>query len=318
MLSTSFRYSSSLRALILISLAIGVPLNDARAKEPKNVLMIAGKPSHGFGSHEHYAGLKILEDAVASSPDINVDLVRGWPSDDALVQQADAIVIYCDGGKRHLATAHLDRLEKKVSEGCGLVCIHYAVETVPGEVGDRWLAMMGGHFEIDYSVNPHWVGEFNSLPEHPITNGVESFATNDEWYFHLRFLDTDRVRPILAAVAPPETMRRQDGHHSGNPIVRKSVAAGEPQTVAWAYDRQDGGRSFGFTGGHFHWNWANQSVRSLVVNAIAWSAKVEIPSEGIIQSDESIEFVDLMKNQDEEPGKKFNAEKVREDFGLGA
>jgi hypothetical protein len=33
----------------------------ALAAEPKTILMVAGKPSHGFGSHEHYAGLKVLQ-----------------------------------------------------------------------------------------------------------------------------------------------------------------------------------------------------------------------------------------------------------------
>ncbi|TXH01385.1 MAG: hypothetical protein E6R05_05725, partial [Candidatus Moraniibacteriota bacterium] len=62
------------------------------------------------------------------------------------------------------------------------------------------------------------------------------------------------VIPILTAVAPASTMQRADGPHSGNPHVRKEVAAGIPQHTAWAFERPDGGRSFGFTGGHFHWN----------------------------------------------------------------
>ena len=116
-----------------------------------------------------------------------------------------------------LAIAHLDTLRAKLAKGCGLVCIHYAVEMVPGPPGDAWVDMLGGHFEINWSVNPHWVADFKTLPEHPTTRGVQPFATNDEWYFHMRFKDSDKVIPILAAVAPEETMRRKDGAHSGNP-----------------------------------------------------------------------------------------------------
>ena len=45
--------------------------------------------------------------------------------------------------------------------------------------------------------------------------------------------------------------------------------------IAWAYERKDGGRGFGFTGGHFHRNWADENFRKVVVNAILWAAKVD-------------------------------------------
>lgn len=281
------------------------------------ILMIAGKPSHGYGSHEHYAGLKILEQAVNASTDrVKVDVVRGWPENESLVDQADSIVIYCDGGKRHLAIEHLDTLTTKLAKGCGLVCIHYAVEMVPGPAGDAWVDMLGGHFEVNWSVNPHWVADFKSLPQHPITNGVRPFAANDEWYFHLRFKDSDQVIPILAAVAPEDTMRRKDGPHSGNPAVRKSVAAGEKQTVAWVYERPDGGRSFGFTGGHYHWNWGNDDVRRLVTNAILWSAGESIPAGGSTLG-EQVGIDELLENQDYPRPEKFDAKATAEQFKLG-
>ena len=306
------------RSLLTISLfftvILGSPAQGQQSK--KNVLMIAGKPSHGYGSHEHYAGLKILEESItASSDDVDVTVVKGWPEDASLVQQADTIVIYCDGGKRHLAIPVLEQLKEKLSQGCGLVCIHYAVEMIPGPEGDAWVDMLGGHFEIHWSVNPHWVADFKSLPTHPITRGVKPFATNDEWYFHMRFKDSDNVTPILAAVAPEETMRRKDGAHSGNPHVRKSVAAGEKQTVAWAYQRPDGGRSFGFTGGHYHWNWGDNDVRRLVTNAIRWTVGDEIPAEGshLVQQ---VGMDQLLKNQDYDPPKKFDRKKIESDFNL--
>ena len=33
-----------------------------------------------------------------------------------------------------------------------------------------------------------------------------------------------------------------------------------------------GGRGFGYTGGHFHANWQDDSARRLVLNAIEWVA----------------------------------------------
>ncbi|MEM0926969.1 MAG: ThuA domain-containing protein, partial [Planctomycetota bacterium] len=243
------------------------PNAKAQSVSAKKIVLVAGPRSHRYGAHEHFAGLRILEDALnRSGKDVNVTLVKGWPEAD-LLENADTVVIYCDGGRRHVAMDHRDALKRRLADGCGLVCLHYAVEMVPGEPGDDWVSMLGGHFEVNYSVNPHWEADFVTVPEHPITRGVKPFLANDEWYFHMRFAETGRLTPILSAIAPPSTMRRKDGPHSGNPYVRKSVAAGEPQTVAWAYERPDGGRSFGFTGGHFHWNWGNDNIRRLVTNA---------------------------------------------------
>jgi hypothetical protein len=132
-------------------------------------------------------------------------------------------------------------------------------------------------------VNPHWLADFKTLPKHPVTNGVHPFSTNDEWYFHMRFRTDGKgtLTPILQAVPPESTMSRKDGPHEGNPTVRAEVAAGKSQTMSWAYVRPDGGRGFGFTGGHYHKNWGIDDQRKLVLNAIVWTAKGEVPADGV-------------------------------------
>ncbi|MCS7471297.1 ThuA domain-containing protein [Stieleria sp. ICT_E10.1] len=301
-----------------VSLGLAAAPVTAADSETKQILMVAGPPSHRFGAHEHFAGLRILQDAIQQSSDTaRVTLVRGWPSDEQIAA-ADTIVIYCDGGGRHVAMNHRDQLRQRLGEGTGLVCLHYAVEMLPGESGKDWEELLGGHFEINYSVNPHWVAEFKSLPDHPITRGVEPFATDDEWYFHLRFTELGKVTPILSAVAPDHTMKRPDGPHHGNPHVRKSVAAGEPQTVAWAYDRPDGGRSFGFTGGHYHWNWGNDDVRRLVTNAILWTAGETIGPEGCSLGEKPIGIKRLLEDQDYERPEDFDEEETAKRFHLTA
>jgi len=274
----------------------------------KQVLMIAGKPSHGFGAHEHYAGLRILAETLqAASDDLKVQVVRGWPEDAALIDAADSIVIFSDGGGGHPAIPHLESLAKKLDQGCGFVCLHYAVEVPKGKAGEAWLKYLGGYFETDWSVNPHWTAEFTQLPEHPITRGVQPFAIQDEWYFHMRFPESRAgITPILGAVAPESTMRRPDGPHSGNAAARKSVAAGDQQVVAWAFDRPGGGRSFGFTGGHFHWNWGTADFRQTVANAILWTAGFEVPVGGVGAQKLSVEK--LLENQDFPKPQNFDAE----------
>lgn len=312
-----------MKAVVLSAIAIfSVPCehfsSPANAEDgKKQVVFIAGRPSHDYGSHEHYAGSKILAEVVQNSdPNVQCTVLRnGWPQDDSVLDQADAIVIYSDGGGGHPSLPHLARLKKQMDRGAGFVCIHYAVEVPKDRGGPEFLEWLGGYFETHWSVNPHWDAKFDTLPKHPITTGVKPFETRDEWYFHMRFPDGMKgVTPILSAIAPEHTMSRQDGPHSGNPAVRKEVAMKVPQHVAWATERPNGGRSFGFTGGHFHWNWGRTEPTKLVANAILWTAKATIPESGAIVSPKSVE--QLKENQDESLPGNFDAKKIAESFRL--
>jgi len=268
----------------------------------KNVLFIAGAPSHGYGKHEHQAGCRLLAKALNESGlNIKAQVVSGWPEDSSKLEHLDTIVAYTDGNSNHILKDHQESVQGLMDRGVGLVLIHYSVEMAQADGGNNLQKWVGGFFETHWSVNPHWQPEFKNLPIHDITRGVRPFKIQDEWYFNMRFVDAMKgVTPILSAVAPEETMARKDGDHSGNPSVRKMVADGLLQHVAWAYERADGGRGFGFTGGHYHDNWAHDDFRKLVLNAIAWTAKVDVPKEGVPSSTPT--FKDLEKHQDEPKG----------------
>jgi hypothetical protein len=66
---------------------------------------------------------------------------------------------------------------------------------------------------------------------------------------------------------------------------------GAREALAWAYERPDGSRGFGCTGAHFHANWANDDFRKLMLNALAWTAGLEVPAEGLVSavSEEDLE-----------------------------
>ena len=254
---------------------------------PKNLLLLAGRPSHGPGEHEHNAGVLLLKkclDASGLPVKTTVHLNAEWPSPEELAQ-ADTILFYADGGGGHpmLAADHLAQVTKEMNRGAGFVCLHYGVEFPAGKGGPQALDWMGGFFEANWSVNPHWVADFKELPKHPISNGVQPFSTNDEWYFHMRFAAADKgkLTEILTAIAPDSTMSRKDGPHEGNPAVRAEVAAKKPQAVAWAFERTTGGRGFGFTGGHYHKGWGQNDQRKLVLNAILWTAHADLPATGV-------------------------------------
>ena len=226
----------------------------------------------------------ILAEALNKSG-LNVEAVLvphyGYPDDTSILDDAATIVIFCTGHRGHVLNPHLDDFDKLMKKGAGVVMIHWATEAEKGQPGGKFLEWMGGFCDLDWSVNPHWTPNFRDFPEHPICNGVKPFSVNDEWYYHMRFVDKLKgVTPILSDVPPPETLRRPDGPRSGNPTVRKAVAAGEKQHVAWAYERPGGGRGFGFTGAHNHDSWRHDDFRKVVLNAILWTANVEVPEDG--------------------------------------
>jgi hypothetical protein len=199
-----------------------------------------------------------------------------------------------------------------MKKGVGLVCLHWAVEVPKGTpAAEAMLAWIGGCFETDWSVNPFWTAEFQSLPDHPVARGIKPFTIEDEWYYHMRFRgNMAGIAPILTAVPPDETRERPDGAHSNNPAVRAGKGKGLAEHVAWAYQRPDGGRGFGLTGGHWHWNWANDSFRTVVLNAIVWTAGIEVPPSGVASKTPTLE--ELEANQDYPPPRTFDRHHVEE------
>lgn len=246
----------------------------ANATPEARIVFLAGPDSHLPGAHEHKAGSELLAAALRQRrPTLEtVNVYGGWPTDETVFDDIDALVMYCDGGDSHLINDHLPTFNRLLDEGVGVVALHYCVEAPKGSrSADALLRAIGGYFETWWSVNPVWTAQFSAVPQHPVTVNIEPFNLKDEWYFNMRFIEHN-ITPILSAVAPLSTMERSNGPHSGNDAVRDLVAKGVPQVLAWAYEREDGGRGFGYTGGHYHANWENENARELVLNAIEWVA----------------------------------------------
>lgn len=284
------------------------------ASGKKKIVFVAGPKSHGYAQHTHYAGCKLLAEMLEKNvPGVECVVCRdGWPKDKSVFDGAAAIVVFSDGGGGHPIIPHLDEVEPLMKKGVGLALLHYAVEVPKGKAGDKLLEWTGGYFEPFWSVNPFWTAEFKSFPEHPITRGVKPFKIEDEWYYHMRFRpEMEGVTPILSAVPPESTRQQPDGPHSGNPTVR--ARKGQSEHVAWAATRPDGGRGFGFTGGHSHWNWANDSFRTTVLNAIVWVAGMDVPAGGVPSKTPTL--AELEVDQDYPQPKNFDRKRVEEMIG---
>jgi hypothetical protein len=116
----------------------------------------------------------------------------------------------------------------------------------------------------------------------------------------MRFRDPpEGLTLLLTAVPPNDTRARPDGAHSNNPTVR--AGTGSREALAWAYERPGGGRGFGCTGGHFHRNWAHNDFRTMMLNALVWTAGLDVPEGGVASS---VSAEELAANMDDKPQNK--------------
>lgn len=248
----------------------------------RRIVFIAAPGSHGArGNHEFLAGSIYFArqiNAVYPNAYAVVYSQDHWPTD---LSKADAIVVLLN----HAGQAASDpRIKSAVERGAGFMAIHYGVEVNQGEQGKNYLDWIGGYFETFWSVNPSWTPDVNIIGKHPTARGVKPFKLEDEWYYHMRFRDGMKgVTPILSAIAPVNTVHfdGKPSDHGGNADALADVVARKPQVLAWAYERPDGGRGFGFTGFHVFANLTNDSFRTTLLNGIAWISGLEVPADGV-------------------------------------
>ena len=262
--------------------ALGRHVKEKKAE--RHLVLIAGRPSHGSGQHEHEAGMRLFAACLAGVDGLRVSVVTGgWTDDATVLETADAMAFYSDGlgGHPALQGDRLQRLDAWVKGGMGIGMIHFAVDVPPERAGENFKRWIGGHYETGYSVNPFWTATVASFPEHPITRGVKPFSWRDEWYFNMRFRgDMEGVTPILVAT-PSDATRDGPYVHPRGPYPHIQEAKGRAEVLMWAVERPDGGRGFGFTGGHFHEGWLNDDMRKVVLNALVWVAGVDVPDGGV-------------------------------------
>jgi type 1 glutamine amidotransferase len=263
-------------ALLLLAALGGVLLSVhscGRSGDPsgRKVVLIAGKPSHGEGCHDWPQDARILKQALDNAvrqgqiEPLRIDIEKnGWPDDPSVLDDADAIVFLTDGSANHplKEPQRATKIRELAKRGVGLAFIHYAVEPPKGGEAEL-LQLIGGSYEPGYSQNP-WntvaVSPVNN--GHPICRGCSSYVVKDEWYFDIRLRANDpRVVPVLTGKLPPW--------------------APKDKVLAWAFTRDDGGRGFGFVGGHYDRNWRIEPFRKMILNAILWIAKAEVPKNGV-------------------------------------
>ena len=83
-----------------------------------------------------------MHQALAGRTDVtSAFYLNGWPNDPTAFDNADAILLYMNGGNGHAAIQgdRLKQLEPLMKRGVGLVCAHYGVEVPKEKGGTEWL-----------------------------------------------------------------------------------------------------------------------------------------------------------------------------------
>ncbi len=272
------RRYASLRRVALVFLVLPVLASRAWGAEPgvqpttKTIVLFGGVKTHGPGAHEHLKGAQLLKKCLESAADIpplkTQIYLDTWPKDPSQLDHAATIVVMWEGWAAHLVSGRhperVQKLDQLMKQGVGLVCFH-AATAVEDDVEEHFLDWLGGNKKIGYSLHPmaRDVSLALASPGHPICRGVQAMKfPEEEFYCRIFFRPGDkRITPLLTAMLPPERPERQ--------------------IVAWACERSDGGRAFACTGPHYHASFQNDDFRRLALNAILWTAKIEVPQRGV-------------------------------------
>jgi type 1 glutamine amidotransferase len=238
----------------------------AGAQAPKKLLLLGqGPDGHPPQTHEYKLGLSILDKLLAKTPGLHTTIVMAdepWRDGPELLAKADGAVLFLAEGAKwlHQDPRRLAAFRDLAKRGGGLVCLHWALGTRDAKNIAGWVELFGmchGGPDRKYKVLKTDVKL--ATPSHPIGAGLKDFSIRDEFYYHLK------LQPDAKSLVP----------------ILQADIDGKAETVSWAWQRPDGGRSFGFSGLHFHENWQAAEYRRLVVQGVLWSMGAPIPVGGV-------------------------------------
>jgi hypothetical protein len=240
--------------------AVAAPLGAQEAVRARKLLLLSqGPDGHPAGTHEYASGLEIVARQLADYPQLTVRLVRAdnpWSEGPDLLGGADGVVLFLSEGAKWVDgdAARRAAFQQLAARRGGLSVLHWAMGCREAQPIDTFVSLFGGcHGGPDrkYQVLTTTL----SVAPHAATTGLSDFKIRDEFYYRLKLTRQPGLVPLLTA-------RIDD----------------RDETLAWAWQRPDGGRSFGFSGCHFHENWDRREYRRLVAQGIAWTLGLDAAS----------------------------------------
>jgi type 1 glutamine amidotransferase len=237
----------------------------ARPAPVKLLLVGSGPDGHPAQTHEYMAGLRIIGKLLKDVPGLEITTVRAddpWRDGPELIARADAVVLFLSEGARWMNhdPKRREALATMAKRGGGISVLHWGMGTKDAKYIEGCLQLLGGcHGGPDRKYKVLETEAAVVDRKHPIAAGIKDFRVRDEFYYRLKFIKAEK------------------GFH---PLIRVTID-GQPETVAWSWERPDRGRSFGFSGLHFHDNWRLPAYRRLIAHGILWTLKKPIPKEGL-------------------------------------
>lgn len=253
-----------MRALCTILLLAAATLFAA----PKQLLVLGQKPDgHPPGTHEYMPAARVVAALMKDRMDVKVTIAQAdnpWPEGPALIAKADGIVMFLNEGGRFIQDdpKRAKAFAAFAKRGGGLVVYHWGMGAKKGEHVGPFLKLFGGcHGGPDRKYTVVKEAKFQvAAPKHPVMAGIKSFELPfEEFYYKLKV---------------PKSPKHW------TPLVRVPIE-GNVETVGWAWERSDGGRSVGYSGLHFHVNWRHEQYRRLIAQAVLWTLKQPIPKGGL-------------------------------------
>lgn len=237
-----------------------------QTETPKKLLLVGQGPDggHAPGTHEYAAGMRILAKCLEGVPGLKVEVLHvtePWKEGPELLARADGVVLFVAEGAKWLDAdpKRREALAQVAKRGGGLAVLHWGMGTKDAASIPTALALFGGcHGGPDRKYQVLESVELTPEASHPVTRGLEPLKVKEELYYQLKFAKDGKVVPLV-----------------------KATIDGKDETVAWGWERPDGGRSFGFSGLHFHENWKHVAYRRLVAQGVLWSLKEAIPEQGL-------------------------------------
>jgi type 1 glutamine amidotransferase len=236
---------------------------DADGVRKTRVLLLWQSPDgHPKNTHEYQLGQKILKRELDKFTALEVTLACAddpWKEGPELLAKAGGVVLFVSEGAKWVS-ANPDRLaafQALAKRKAGLSVLHWGMGTKDAKNIAAFVDLFGGcHGGPDRKYKVLQTDAKIANKEHPITSGLADFKARDEFYYQLKFAKTK------------------------TPLLNVTID-GESYPVAWALEREGGGRSFGFSGLHFHENWQTPEYRRLVTQGVLWTLELPIPKDGI-------------------------------------
>lgn len=264
---------------LLISLALLSGFAIANGEDaPKRLLLLSqGPDGHPKGTHEYVAGQRILAKCLSGVKQLEISTAKAdgdWPEGPDLLAKADGVVLFVSEGAKWLNSdpARRAAFADLAKRGGGLSVLHWGMGTKPAEHIDPFVSLFGAcHGGPDRKYKFLETNVSVAAKDHPATAGLEGFSIKEEFYYQLKQQPDSKLTPLLTAAID-----------------------GGDQMVAWAWERPDGGRSFGYTGCHYHENWARTEYQRFISQGVLWTLNIQPPSEGFPAE---VTAADLQTNQ---------------------